>query len=151
TTFGANGKTTTNLTGEDAAYAVALQADGKIVAAGASAIHQFPKFGIARYNRDGSLDTGFGVGGKVNNLIRGGDRAGAVVVQPDNRIVVAGTDFEMFAVLRYNANGSPDVSFGGGGAVTTEASFSSAATAIALQSDGKIVAAGLASTPAFKS
>jgi uncharacterized delta-60 repeat protein len=157
TTFGANGKTTTNLTGDDVAYAVALQADGKIVAAGTSAIHDFPKFGIARYNRDGSLDTGFGVGGKVNNSIRGGlDWASAVLVQPDNKIVIAGrnngsTPDNFFAIFRYNANGSPDTSFGTDGAATTEASFTSGATAIALQSDGKIVAAGSAATPAFKS
>src|SRR5215467_4641280 len=50
TTFGASGKTTTNLSGDDAAYGIALAADGKIVVTGASAIHDFPKFGIARYN-----------------------------------------------------------------------------------------------------
>src|SRR5512145_3315047 len=62
-TFGNGGLVTTNFTSrEDIALPVALQADGKIVAAGTSA---FEEFALARYNHDGSLDTSFGDGGKV--------------------------------------------------------------------------------------
>jgi uncharacterized delta-60 repeat protein len=55
-----------------------------------------------------------------------------------------------FAIFRYNADGSPDISFGASGAVTTAVSLSNGANAIALQSDGKIVAAGLAESDIIK-
>ena len=151
--FGASGKTTTNLSGDDVANAVTLRTDGKIVTVGSSFTRTFPKFALARYNPDGSLDTSFGENGKVINSLPGGfDQARAVVLQPDNKIVIAGDDHptNRFAVFRYNANGSPDTGFGAAGGVTTAVSLFSAATAIGLQSDGKIVAAGFAEASLLK-
>lgn len=78
TTFGAGGSVTTDFTGySDIASAVAIQADGKIVAAGQS---QWPgstiRFGLARYNSDGSLDVGFdGDGLLTTDFTSGRDRA----------------------------------------------------------------------------
>ncbi|MEU6582969.1 hypothetical protein [Nocardia sp. NPDC046763] len=97
----------------------------------------------------GTLDTGFGDGGKVTtDLGSQADHANAVVVQPDGKIVVAGSTLDPaqgdnFAVVRYSSNGKLDNGFGAGGKVTTDfGGKSDVASAIALQSDGKIVAVG---------
>jgi uncharacterized delta-60 repeat protein len=153
-TFSQDGKVTTNFgtNAEDDLYAVALQSDGKIVAAGSTHIvtHLDIKFAVARYNTNGSLDTTFGTGGKLTTFIGGNSCDGfAVVIQPDGKIIVGGDSYQGtsydFTLARYNSNGSLDRSFGSGGIVTT--SLSSAddmISALALQPDGKILAAGLA-------
>src|SRR5262252_7340578 len=72
----------------------------------------------------------------------------SVVIQPDGKIVVAGGAFPLFTflgnfeVVRYNPNGSLDTSFGNGGIVTTNFPEGSYASSVALQADGKIIAAG---------
>jgi uncharacterized delta-60 repeat protein len=75
----------------DAATALAIQFDGKIVAAGIASFNQGGDFGISRYNGDGSLDATFGIGGKVTTDFSGrGDGAHALAIQSDGRIVAAG-------------------------------------------------------------
>ena len=72
-----------------------------------------------------------------------------MVLQPDGKIVVVGlvvTDGlagEDFALARYNADGSPDASFGNGGRVTTDIGGTDEARAIALQADGRLIVGGL--------
>ena len=153
TTFGDDGKVTTVFSsGEDTAFAVALQHGGKIVVAGVTnSGGPDTDFALARYNRDGSLDESFGHGGKVTtDFLGSADFAFAVTLQPDGKIVVAGTAFiigrsQDFALARYNRDGSLDESFGYGGKVTTDFfGDSDTVSAIALQRDGKIVAVGLA-------
>ena len=106
-------------------------------------------FALARYNTDGSLDTSFDTDGKVTTDFGAGNtRASAVAVQPDGKIVAAGeahiSTFD-FALARYNADGSLDTTFDTDGKVTTNfSSNSDVAAAVALQPDGKIVAAGSA-------
>lgn len=153
-TFGTGGKVMTDLNhSTDIAFAVALQPDGKLVVAGTTYInndYSGEDFAITRHNADGSLDTTFGVNGKVTTDFPGlAAVISSVVVQPDGKILVAGGAFPAFTFLgdfelvRYNPNGSLDTSFGTGGIVTT--SFpgqGSYAFAVALQSDGKIIAAG---------
>jgi uncharacterized delta-60 repeat protein len=148
--FGAGGKVMTALGSgaEDGANALALQPDGKLVAAGAVSIGSRSAFALARYNRNGSLDTSFGQGGKVTTAIGSGwGHALALVVQQDGRLVVAGaasdgSDYDL-ALLRYNANGTLDPSFGSGGLVTTEIGPGyDSANAIALRPGGKLVVAG---------
>jgi uncharacterized delta-60 repeat protein len=126
------------------AYAVAIQPDGKIVAAGTA---------LVRYNPDGSLDSTFGAGGKV--VFGPGMGVFAVAVQPDGKIIVAGSisqdnrpTGDDWLLLRYFPDGTPDPSFGASGVVTTDF-FQSGdrASALALQPDGKIVAAGYAAEP----
>ena len=94
TTFGAGGTVTTDLTGRgDAANAVALQGDGKIVVAGISNRQGNFDFGLARYNIDGPLDTTFaGIGGgKLTiDFFRFDDIGESVAVQPDGKIVIGG-------------------------------------------------------------
>ena len=91
-TFGIGGRVTTDFVGSsDAATAIAIQSDGKIVAAGMASSNQDGDFGISRYNGDGSLDTTFGIGGKVTTDFSGrGDGAHALAIQSDGKIVAAG-------------------------------------------------------------
>src|SRR6266536_426685 len=138
--FGSSGKVTTDFGGSDAASAVAIQTDGRIVAAGRSGSGDFA---LARYNVDGSLDPTFGSSGMVMTDFGGSDAASAVAIQPDGRIVTAGRSGSGdFALARYNADGSLDPSFGSGGKVTTDFGGFDLALGVALQSDAKIVAAG---------
>lgn len=117
-----------------------MQPDGEIVAAG----YADNNFALLRYTSEGALDTTFGLKGKDTTgfglLIA---IANAVVIQPDSEIVVAGSVGSAFALARYKINGSLDSTFGMSVKVTT--SFSGVddeAYAVALQPDGKIIAAG---------
>jgi uncharacterized delta-60 repeat protein len=149
TTFGGDGKVTTNFTAwDDFANGVAIQADGKIVAAGAA--QAFTRFALARYNRNGTLDTTFGGDGKVTTAFRFGGGAEAVALQPDGRIVAAGAagEFGPFVVVRYTSRGKLDATFGGDGTVTTNmGQGEESATAVTIQPNGKIVVAGYTDVP----
>ncbi len=149
TTFGTGGKVTTAVgSGDDAAYALVIQSDGKIVTAGYSWNGSDDDFALVRYNTDGSLDTTFGTGGKVTTPVGSrDDEAHALGIQSDGRIVTAGCSWngsnDDFALVRYNANGSLDTTFGTGGKVTTDfGSSNDCALALGIQSDGRIVATG---------
>lgn len=148
TTFDGTGKVVTAVrTVNDYANAVAVQPDGKIVVAGWSASSQSDDFAVVRYAVDGSLDTGFDATGSVIADFDGyRDRANAVAIQGDGKIVVAGTAFtvtggvyDKFAMVRYNADGTEDIRV-----VTAVGSGASGATAVAIQPDGKIVLGGQA-------
>src|SRR5947207_12027993 len=152
-TFGTDGKVLTDFDhSTDIANAVAVQTDGKLVVIGTTYINNDfsdEDFAVARYNPDGTLDETFGVGGKVQTDFPGlAAVASSVVVQPDGKIVVAGGAFPLFTflgnfeVVRYNSNGSLDTSFGNGGIVTTNFPQGSYASSVALQADGKVIAAG---------
>jgi len=153
-TFGRSGKVRTdvNQASSDNAYAVAVQADGKIVVVGTTYTdndYSDEDFAIVRYNPNGSLDTTFGVNGIVTTDFPGlAAVPSAVAIQPDGKIVVAGGAFPLFTflgnfeIVRYNPDGSLDTSFGNGGIVETNFPAGSYAFAVGLQSDGKIIAAG---------
>ena len=155
-TFDGDGKVTTDFAGStDSVSGVVIQADGKIVAAGNANV-PFDDFGLARYNTDGSLDTTFSGDGKVTTDFAGGssdERALGVAIQADGKIVAAGFAFvfgavQDFALARYNPDGSLDATFSGDGKVTTDfASSGDQAHGVAIQADGKIVAAGFADVP----
>jgi uncharacterized delta-60 repeat protein len=147
TTFGVGGKITSDLgLACQSALDVATQADGRIVVAGFGECLSNRcafDFVLARYNPDGTLDTGFANDGSAQaGFFRA--VAGAVAIQGDGRIVATGvneSDGE-FALARFDPDGSPDTSFGEEGTVTTRIGRLSGALAVALQADGKIVAAG---------
>ncbi len=147
--FGSGGKVITPFgSSTDNANAVAIQSDGKIVAAGSSSNGSNLDFAVARYSTDGSLDTSFGSGGKVTTAIGSStDNGTAVAIQPDGKIIVAGSTFitgsgNDFALVRYNTDGTLDPSFGSGGKVITAiSSGNDSVTAVVIQSDGRIVAA----------
>jgi uncharacterized delta-60 repeat protein len=154
TNFGNGGKVSTNFNSNslDEGLALALQPDGKFVVAGRTLVSQNDSdFALARYNSDGSLDSGFGIGGKViTPLFSNEDQANSLAIQQDGKIVVAGKTLTSslnadFALARYNIDGSLDTSFGTGGKVLTDffGDFDQATTLL-IQSDGKIVAAGSA-------
>jgi uncharacterized delta-60 repeat protein len=123
---------------------VALQADGRIVVAGASA----SRFVLARYTPDGHVDQSFGRDGRI--MADFGRRtvvdayAGAAAFQSDGRIVVAGAASSRFLLARYTPDGGVDRSFGGNGSVMTTLGEVPEARAVAIQKDGKVVAAGYA-------
>ena len=138
---GGSGIVTTPIGTSAAADAVVLQPDGKIVAAGAAVQPDDSQtFALARYQPNGSLDPAFGSGGIVQSPA---GVARAVAVQPDGKIVAAGTNLAQVRLARYDADGSLDGGFGSGGVVTTPVGTGTAGvTAIVLQPDGKIVVGG---------
>jgi uncharacterized delta-60 repeat protein len=145
--FGAGGRVVIDLGGRETAYAVAVQGDGRIVAAGQTDAHGTPDIALLRLNPDGSLDPSFGSGGWVVTDLGGSDAAFAVAVQPDDgKIVVAGVRDADFALLRYTPDGRPDPSFGSGGVVTAPIASDDPAVLFALriQDDGKIIVAASA-------
>jgi uncharacterized delta-60 repeat protein len=146
--FGTGGQVITAVGTSDVVDGLALQPDGKIVAAG-YATNATNDFAVVRYNANGTLDGTFGSGGKVTTDVTAGqvDLGNAVALQPDGKIVVVGSSFNGtdndFAVVRYNANGSLDGTFGSGGKVITPVGPDyDVAAAVALQPDGKIVVGG---------
>lgn len=148
--FGTGGKVTTSFFGfDDGATGLAVQADGKIVASGwADPGGANVQFAVARYNADGSLDASFGTGGKVTTDFFGvNDVAWSLLLQGDGKLVVAGLVLpsgfgtDLYALARFNPDGSLDTSFGGGGKTTLSFSFGyQRSLAAALQPDGKILA-----------
>jgi uncharacterized delta-60 repeat protein len=152
TTFGGTGIVTTSLNNDDSASAVLIQPwDGKIVAAGATAIpsEQYVNvMGLVRYNPNGSLDSTFGSGGTVVSKIGGSSTWAGAALYPqsgtanDGKIVEASrSNFSNTSnVARFNPNGSLDKSFGKKGSVTVP--FVVASKGVVIQADGKIVVAG---------
>jgi len=144
--FGTAGKVTTDVLGDDNVSQAALTSDGKIVVAGTSMVGAFRGFSVVKYNSDGTLDTSFSADGKVTTLlgVQNDAQALSIAVQTDGKIVVSGGYSDLagsgFALVRYNANGSLDTSFDGDGILLTDFGFF--ANAVAVQGDGKIVAAG---------
>lgn len=157
TTFGVGGIVEVALSagGPDLVNAIALQQDGRIILAGYAQFNGNADFAIVRLTATGSFDPTFGTGGVVFTPAGPSlDYARGVAVQPDGKIVVAGTgDFPPnysadFTTARYTPTGALDSSFGTAGIVITALSptFENAA-AVALQSDGRIVVAGDAYSP----
>ena len=168
TSFDGDGKETIRFrpgNGDEAAYEVAVQSDGKLIVGGTS--YEFSSdpsrpgygdnaaggdhdFALARLNADGSLDSTYGVGGKVttdfNNHSK--DEAYSLVLQPDGKVVLAGFSNNSNALARYNADGSLDATWGSGGKVTVNQpnGFFSVINDIDIQADGKIVTTGTAFT-----
>ncbi len=132
--------------GDDFGSSVALQTDGKIVVGGTSYNGSKKTFALVRYNSDGSLDTSFDSDGKLTTDIGAGDDYGSgVVIQPDGKILIAGSTNSQFALARYNSNGSLDASFDGDGKVQTGFTVSSSGRSLTIQSDGRIIVAGVSS------
>ena len=145
---------TVDLGGSDAANALALQADGRIVVAGVASSCLNPSqcvtfMGVVRFNANGTLDTTFdGDGTRIINFDPRRAEARAVAIQPDGKIVVAGTlssneDFD-FVLARLNPDGALDFTFSNDGLLTTGFGNNlDSAFAMAIQAtDGRIVVAG---------
>jgi uncharacterized delta-60 repeat protein len=153
TSFGEGGIALTQV-GSAAPRAVAIQPDGKIVAVGPAADSGRPV--VVRYTGDGILDPTFGGDGIVDAMVAGLslDDPQDVAVQPDGKILVAvgarssGVSAHAFAVLRLDPDGSLDTTFDGDGVATASFGSGSAVSgALAVQADGRIVAAGYSGSP----
>lgn len=155
-TFNGNGQVTTNFglnpdprneSEFDVANSVAIQADGKIIAGGTVHTASGYNFALARYNTDGSLDNTFDGDGKQTTAFGSSDKGNSLAIQSDNKILLAGYSSNgvtnLFAVARYNTDGTPDNSFNGNGKQTINVnSDATVANSISLQSTGKIIIAG---------
>lgn len=158
--FGDSGKAVTDLPNDAFIYAMALQSNGKIVTGGEVFNNNPPyitKNVLIRYNSDGTIDSSFGRNGIVYHQI-GKRNAGikAIAIQDDGKIVTAGyagnhrsddsvNIFVKLTLLRFNRNGDIDLSFGDNGVASIEINnYDLNGYAIAIQPDGKIVAAGAA-------
>ena len=140
----------------EGALGIAIQVDGRLVVVGYT--RPFggigtnpPDFALARYNPNGSLDSGFDGDGKVSTGFTAGweDRGLGVAIAPDGKIVAAGyainrstSEPGVMDVARYNADGSLDGSFDGDGKLVTSSSSGSAASGVVVQPDLKVVVAG---------
>ncbi len=154
--FGSAGRTLTDFAGSyDKGYAVRVQGDGRIVVAGRArdAAGDYD-FAAARYLPDGSPDPSFGTGGKVRiDMGDADDAAFGLDVRADGKITLAGrtrpsdaTGYD-FAVLRLNADGSPDAGFGTDGRKTINFGYGADyAYSILSLPGGKTLIAGRAST-----
>src|SRR5438445_6450996 len=167
----AGGKATANFSlGQSQVQALAVQADGKIIAAG-QAGSSGSEFALARWNRNGTLDPGFGSAGEVATPLgtSGNSAARGVAIQPDGKILVAGSagpgGSQEFALARYTPSGSLDATFGDpvsqvgpqppqplrSGSVLTNPGGNASATSVALAPDGKIIVAGSVQPSPFSS
>ncbi|MBI2219167.1 MAG: hypothetical protein HYU51_17940 [Candidatus Rokubacteria bacterium] len=160
TTFGIGGKVITPFDSYTAiGQSVAIQPNGKIVVGGVSyTTISTGDFALARYNTDGTLDPTFGTGGKVTTnfgakvasiwsvaIYKTGPHVGKIVAAGDS----TASGLNVFALARYNTDGSLDTTFGGGtGKVATSfalpgnVNVTAQALSVAIQSDDRIVLAG---------
>ena len=173
-TFGVNGRTVTDFKAlpngsrsDDFGNSIVLQPDGKILTAGyTNSPNGDNNFALVRYNSNGTVDPTFGVNGRtvtdfkaLPDGSRSSDSASAVILQLNGKIVAAGItnspngDYN-FALVRYNSNGTVDPTFGVNGRTVTDFKAlpdgrrsSDSASAVILQLDGKIVAAGISNSP----
>jgi uncharacterized delta-60 repeat protein len=111
-TFGSGGRVATDFASDsDVAFALAIQADGKVVVAGRALTGSGFDFALARYNPDGSLDSTFGSGGRVTtDFANSFDAALALAIQADGKLVAAGGvdsgNGLDFALARYGGDNS---------------------------------------------
>jgi uncharacterized delta-60 repeat protein len=157
TSFSADGWLVTDFGGSDDYVSGMALKDGQIVLAGyiIDPTSGTTDFALARYNADGSLDEGFGIAGLVRTDLGSAfdyEMAYSVTVQADGRILLAGDRWNDdgdndFALVRYNANGTPDTTFGTNGLVSTDfgPSWYDTATSVSVHSNGSIVLAGYSS------
>ncbi|MEU3747804.1 MULTISPECIES: DUF11 domain-containing protein [Streptomyces] len=153
TGFSGDGTVTADFGGTEFGHAIAVQSDGKILAAGSGGAG----FALLRYHADGSPDAGFGTGGRTSVAFPGdGGIAYGMALQSNGKIVLAGraddpnsAEANDFGIARFHPNGTVDTGFGGDGFVVTGFGDFDEARAVLVQPDGKIVAAGYGAGFAF--
>jgi uncharacterized delta-60 repeat protein len=158
--FAGNGFVTIPLGAYSAGESVIALSTGKVLVAGYGDLGGTNDYALARYNADGSIDTGFGGG---DGLIVNGtdasymssfysdweDKAHDALVQADGKILVAGEAdpasnyATSMVVTRYTGSGSLDTTYGSGGVAEVYFSaYNSVAESIAIDGNGKAVLAG---------
>lgn len=155
TTFGSNGRRiiVANQTLISTAYRIAIQPDGKVLIAGMTTAGTDTALVMGRLQSNGATDLTFGEVGRLIDFVDFNTEGLALTVQPDGKILVGGWAShdlpnnlpKRSIVVRYQANGARDPSFGANGVVTVPLSaLSSTVNDLILQPDGKIVGAGYA-------
>ena len=145
--FGEDGRIVIDEGSDEWLEALDVDADGRVVGAFTKGSAQFEVFRVAE---DGTLDSGFGSGGRVSTAVGPSGSSTAIAVDSEGRVVVGGRtslscshDDNRYVLTRYLDDGSLDPSFGSGGITTTDFdSVSSSVQDLAFQSDGKIVISG---------
>jgi len=156
TTFGSNGKMMTDLNSNsvDTLTSLEIQTNGKIIAAGYSTFGTDTDISLVRYNPNGTVDSTFGSSSKVLTDINAHsiDKANAIKLQFSSKILVAGStktgSNSDFVLVRYTILGALDTTFGTNGVVVTDIGTNSwdEAYSLQLQTDGKILLAGISNT-----
>jgi uncharacterized delta-60 repeat protein len=150
-TFGKNGVVNSDLGGWEWARGMVLQPDGKILITGRVTPSPIGNFMVARYSENGNLDSSFGSNGRTITDLGGDDQSGCIALQKDGKIVIGGYQApidnsgrnELFALARYTTDGVLDESFGNKGIVLQDfTDYYDIVNALAIQGDGKIIAAG---------
>jgi uncharacterized delta-60 repeat protein len=146
--FSTDGKVRTDFGGTEGITSVAIDSQGRIVAVGQRG-HRSRNFPIARYVPTGSLDPSFSGDGKVLTAFGTQAYATSVAIDSQDGIVAAGTtrygsDIGDFALARYNQDGSLDSSWSGDGRKRTDFGGQEVAQSVAIDSQGRILAAGFA-------
>jgi uncharacterized delta-60 repeat protein len=141
TSFGSNGLASVSAGLGAQTYAMAGAADGKIVVAGSTSINR--EFAVARFTVDGTPDPTFGTNGTASSAFGSGtNMAQMVVVAPDDSIITLGTTSHptSFALVKFTAAGAVDSTFGASGVASLPGTPLAQPLALALQSDGAILA-----------
>ena len=150
TTFGTNGITVTTFAGiAFDPFGFAVQKNGDILVGGVATTNSGRnEFGLARYTANGVVDMTFGTAGLVRTKVgAGSDAPSALLLQPNGQIVIGGFEVAgantpgMMSLVRYNANGNLDNTFGTGGISLARVKFLGPET-LALLSNGDYLAVG---------
>ena len=151
---GGTGYVTTDFSGNaDYATSMVIQSDGKIVVGGYSITGTGPVFAMARYTAAGVLDPTFGTGGRTTTPIGASAQAYAIALRSDDKIILGGTSQDdlpstsfRFTLAQYSVDGILDGSFGTAGITRTLIYGQDQVNALLIQSDGKILAGGYATS-----
>lgn len=150
TTFGNNGYNFMVVGDGATANGIVRQTDGKFVVAGATVVQGMPKLVITRFTSTGQLDTSFGDSGFIIVEIGSVASSNAIVLQSDGKIIAGGfsvlNGLQSFVLVRVNADGSLDSSFGDGGIVATPTGLGDAVRSMVIDSNGKITVGGSSGT-----
>ncbi|MCI5149511.1 MAG: hypothetical protein D3916_09015 [Candidatus Electrothrix sp. MAN1_4] len=146
--FNIDGTVSTTIgSADEEVFALALQEDGKILAAGYSSNNGSRDFALARYNSDGSLDRDFGLEGMmITSVSASDDQITGLAVQEDGKILLSGTalgdEGRVVVLARYLSNGSPDFTFADEGFALSAVGTDVRAESLLLTEEGRILVAG---------
>lgn len=151
-TFGNGGRVSTSGDGETKIEDVVLLPDGKIIAVGYRLFPNPVQIRLVRYQSNGSIDPTYGTAGKVTTALVGGAIPGRATLLPDGKLLIVGSVVNSVGpsyqglLLRYNDDGTPDVTFGmSGQAIIDFPNIGEELRALVVEPDGRFYAAGIAS------
>jgi uncharacterized delta-60 repeat protein len=144
---GAGGRVATPFTpGVGAAFEALLQPDGKLLVSMDLGAAPFATWALARFNTDGTLDTGFNGTGTMQMTVTANEQVRSIALQSDGKIIEAGfarpNGDRDFTMVRHNADGTIDTSFGTNGVVSTSLGAAEVISTVRVLSDGNILVAG---------